>query len=162
MKLHLFAFPLLVGGALVLGAACTTSTTPAASTGATFVCIADGADCDTDGDCCSDVCDATAKTCTPASGCTEDDKACTDPTDCCSQVCADDGYCGYPSSVAVVTCVAVGDACTGDGDCCSNNCGSGVCDTPDDGCTVDNDPCEMDSDCCSMVCAADGFCGLPG
>jgi hypothetical protein len=153
---------LLVGGSLVLGAACTNSTPPAASTGATFVCVDDNLACDTDGDCCSTICDATAKTCTAASGCTEDDRACNDPADCCSQVCADDGYCGYPSSVVVVTCVDVGYACTGDGDCCSNNCGSGVCDTPDDGCTVDNDPCEKDSDCCSMVCAADGFCGLPG
>ena len=31
MKLHLLAFPVLVVGSLVLGAACNTATTPAAS-----------------------------------------------------------------------------------------------------------------------------------
>lgn len=61
-----------------------------------------------------------------------------------------------------VVCSDEGSVCGVDSDCCSFDCNGGVCDAPVQGCNLDNDPCNVDSDCCSLICADDGYCGLPG
>jgi len=162
MSSSLFALPLVVLGGVLLAAGCTVTADPGPDPGVdAFVCVDDGATCDVDDDCCSNVC-AAGVCATPVDSCLEDNSACTDAAECCSGVCASDGYCGYPATVVEVTCSADDVACTDASECCSNLCAvDGFCGAPADSCTLDNGPCNGDAECCSNVCASDGFCGLP-
>ena len=165
MKSSLFAFPLMIIGAVVLGAACTTTVgtgsgpTGGDSGGGVVTCQAETDPCDVDDDCCAfncsaGVCDANAN-----ASCVDDGDACSADTDCCSSIC-DSGSCD--SGVVAVTCVAEGDTCSADTDCCAYSCdtGSGTCIANTSGtCVDDNEECSADSDCCSNDCASDGYCG---
>src|SRR5580704_16584291 len=105
MKSSLFAFPLVVFASVILGAACTTSTTGGTggpTGGDVLTCQADGDPCDVDDDCCNFAC--AGGTCASTQTCTEDNDPCSADSECCSQVCASDGNCGFPSGVDPVSC----------------------------------------------------------
>jgi hypothetical protein len=61
-----------------------------------LVCVADGAACASDGDCCSNLCAPDGLCGVPVDGCAEDNVACASDADCCSELCAGDGFCGIP------------------------------------------------------------------
>jgi hypothetical protein len=160
MKSSLLAFPLVVFAPVLLGAACTSSTTGGAGAGDVLTCQADGDGCDVDDDCCNFSC--SSGLCATTQTCVEDDQGpCSSGTDCCSGVCAGGGKCGLPAGVEPVTCTPDGDMCIGDADCCDFYCdtSSGTCIAATATCADDNDACAAPFDCCSNVCGSDGFCG---
>jgi hypothetical protein len=95
MKSRLLVLPLIVFGAVVLTGACTVTTTGPGGV-VEITCTDDGDTCNTDDDCCSDVCADDGTCATPVGGCLEDNSACDHDDECCSAICADDGYCGLP------------------------------------------------------------------
>jgi hypothetical protein len=93
MKSVWFALPLVVLSGVVLGGACTVST----SGGFVEVACTDDDDpCVVDADCCSNICASDGNCGLPVNDCNLDNDPCDFDSDCCSAICADDGYCGLP------------------------------------------------------------------
>jgi hypothetical protein len=114
-------------------------------------CRGQTASCTANGDCCSNHCDPTSKTCTivcaPAKG------ACTTGADCCTSSCTN-GSCDPPQPPAPPPGNPGGDAGVGaDG----GGGGGGV--TPP-ACSVIGAACTSGATCCSALCLA-GFCDTP-
>jgi hypothetical protein len=155
LRSSLRVLPLAAAFALVFpGCLVTADSDP--GPGGTVVCVGtpDGAACEDDSECCSNVCDAASLTCaTPVGGCFEDTSACQADGDCCSGIC-DTGS----LTCAISVCADVSAPCSTDGDCCDNN----YCDeTSGSTCQVCLDSgasCGSDLDCCSSACDPSGTC----
>jgi hypothetical protein len=96
MKSRWFALPLVALGAVVLAGACTVTTSTGPGGFVEVTCTDDNDPCDTDADCCSNICASDGNCGIPTDGCSLDNDPCETDDDCCSDICADDGYCGLP------------------------------------------------------------------
>ncbi len=106
-------------------------------------CLALGASCKSNADCCSSDC---------ANGfcnypqCQTDNGACTASGQCCSQNCS-----GGKCVALNATCGTIGNQCTSNAACCSGLCSSGTC-QPSSFCVQAGDACATSGDCCTGVC----------
>jgi len=118
---------------------------------ASHVCGTFGMTCAVDGDCCSNLCNA-SHTCDSSTTCSAAGTSCAVNTDCCSgsclgNVCSND------------QCVGDNAACTNDGQCCSGTCGSGKTCTPlNTACKSFGNTCANSTECCSKLCGTGGTC----
>jgi hypothetical protein len=140
-------------------------------------CLGAGATCASNGQCCTDLCDATSHLCvTKMCGnagascvnasdccglacvnnqcngsmqCISDGQSCTSGASCCSTICGSNNTC-----TALNTCKTAGNACAIDGDCCSGTCLNHQCAAPSQisYCTQVGDICMSDGECCTGVC----------
>lgn len=130
-----------------------------ASVGGTLFCVAAGARCGGDADCCSGRCDPRAGSCLGGSPvqCEASGASCTTGLDCCSLACAG-GHC------ASQACTSDGQACASGGECCSGDCAGGACKPLTSACKTSGNECGTSSECCSALCAggrcssASSFC----
>jgi hypothetical protein len=126
---------------------------PGVDTAPSAFCLAFGQTCAAGSDCCSGLCDPTARTCVASiNKCTATGGGCAASTECCSLSC----MAGRCSAIA---CIADGQACADSASCCGGTCNAGVCQPLNAACRTAGNPCTQSSQCCSSLCQ-DGVCKL--
>jgi hypothetical protein len=110
--------------------------------------------CESDEQCCSNVCDMATLTCaSPVGTCRVAGESCQGSTDCCTLRC-EGGMCSDE------ICISDGQACADNAECCGGSCVDTTCVALNPDCLTAGNDCTAGGDCCSQLCGDDAKCTL--
>ncbi|MGH2533584.1 MAG: hypothetical protein ACRDJW_14895 [Thermomicrobiales bacterium] len=134
-----------IGGRICCDRTCCDSGETCVGNTCQAACVALGATCQGEEECCQDGLTFCEGTC-----CHDLDETCVSDAQCCSGRCGDDGQC----------CSPPGSSCGDDGQCCRRELG--VCDFSPSGricrCSLVGEPCRTSGECCGLESCVNGAC----